>query len=100
MARMRLVAEKRGRACLHVGVGRARALHDMINVTCGLVAEADGNRTRRRRGAPPTGFEDHGGHQAPRRLRDQTLPARQDAMAGRAAAVLRQSRREYAPAWQ
>jgi hypothetical protein len=33
--------------------------------TFGLVAEADGNRTRRRRGAPPTGFEDQGGHQAP-----------------------------------
>jgi len=29
------------------------------------VAEADGNRTRRRRGTPPTGFEDRGGHQAP-----------------------------------
>ncbi len=28
-------------------------------------AEADGNRTRRRRGAPSTGFEDRGGHQAP-----------------------------------
>ena len=33
------------------------------------VAEADGNRTRRRRSAPSTGFEDRGGHQAPRRLR-------------------------------
>ena len=31
---------------------------DMINMTFGLVAEADGNRTRRRRGAPSTGFED------------------------------------------
>jgi len=31
-------------------------------------AEADGNRTRRRRGAPSTGFEDWGGHQAPGRL--------------------------------
>src|ERR1017187_6122694 len=29
------------------------------------VAEADGNRTRRRRRAPSTGFEDRGGHQAP-----------------------------------
>ena len=29
------------------------------------VAEADGNRTRRRRGAPSAGFEDRGGHQAP-----------------------------------
>jgi len=28
-------------------------------------AEADGNRTRRRRRAPSTGFEDRGGHQAP-----------------------------------
>jgi hypothetical protein len=33
------------------------------------VAEADGNRTRRRRSAPSTGFEDRGGHQAPGRLR-------------------------------
>jgi hypothetical protein len=33
------------------------------------VAEADGNRTRRRRGAPSTSFEDWGDHQAPRRLR-------------------------------
>ena len=33
------------------------------------VAEADGNRTRRRRSAPSTGFEDRGDHQAPRRLR-------------------------------
>jgi hypothetical protein len=30
-----------------------------------LYAEADGNRTRRRRGAPSTSFEDWGGHQAP-----------------------------------
>jgi hypothetical protein len=29
------------------------------------VAEADGNRTRRRRGAPSTGFEDRGDHQVP-----------------------------------
>ncbi len=29
------------------------------------VAEADGNRTRRRRLAPSVGFEDRGGHQAP-----------------------------------
>ena len=28
-------------------------------------AEADGNRTRRRRGAPSTGFEDRGDHQVP-----------------------------------
>ena len=33
------------------------------------VAEADGNRTRQRRGAALTSFEDRGGHQAPRRLR-------------------------------
>jgi len=33
-----------------------------------LYAEADGNRTRRRRGTPSTGFEDWGGHQAPGRL--------------------------------
>ncbi len=41
------------------------------------VAEADGNRTRRRRSAPSTGFEDRGGHQAPRRLRvDSTAAVR------------------------
>ena len=34
-----------------------------------LVAEADGNRTRQRRGAPLSGFEDQGDHQEPRRLR-------------------------------
>ena len=40
------------------------------------VAEADGNRTRRRRSAPSTGFEDRGDHQAPRRLRvDSTAAA-------------------------
>jgi hypothetical protein len=33
------------------------------------VAEADGNRTRQPRSARLTGFEDRGGHQAPRRLR-------------------------------
>jgi hypothetical protein len=39
------------------------------------VAEADGNRTRRRRGAPSTSFEDRGDHQVPRRLRvDSTDP--------------------------
>jgi hypothetical protein len=37
-------------------------------------AEADGNRTRRRRVTPPTGFEDRGGHQAPRRLRGRRYP--------------------------
>ena len=34
-----------------------------------MVAEADGNRTRQRRGTPLTGFEDQGDHQEPRRLR-------------------------------
>jgi hypothetical protein len=34
-----------------------------------LVAEADGNRTRQRRGTPLTGFEDQGNHQESRRLR-------------------------------
>jgi DNA repair protein SbcD/Mre11 len=34
-----------------------------------LVAEADGNRTRQRRGTPLSGFEDQGDHQEPRRLR-------------------------------
>ena len=38
------------------------------------VAEADGNRTRRRRDAPSTGFEDRGGHQAPGRLRGRPYP--------------------------
>jgi hypothetical protein len=38
------------------------------------VAETDGNRTRRRRDAPPTGFEDRGGHQAPGRLRGRIYP--------------------------
>src|SRR6266480_7166974 len=33
------------------------------------VAEADGNRTRQRRSAALTGFEDRGAHQVPRRLR-------------------------------
>jgi hypothetical protein len=33
------------------------------------VAEADGNRTRQRRGTPLTGFEDQGDRQVPRRLR-------------------------------
>ena len=35
------------------------------------VAEADGNRTRRRRRAPHAGFEDRGAHQVPRRLRSR-----------------------------
>ena len=34
-----------------------------------LVAEADGNRTRQRRGTPLSGFEDQGNHQESRRLR-------------------------------
>ena len=38
------------------------------------VAEADGNRTRQRRSAALTSFEDWGDHQAPRRLRvDSTM---------------------------
>src|SRR6266702_376696 len=41
-----------------------------------LVAEADGNRTRRRRDTPPTGFEDRGGHQAPGRLRGRRYSRR------------------------
>jgi hypothetical protein len=36
-----------------------------------LVAEADGNRTRQRRGTPLSGFEDQGTHQESRRLRRQ-----------------------------
>jgi hypothetical protein len=40
------------------------------------VAEADGNRTRRRRSAPSTSFEDRGDHQVPKRLRvDSTAAA-------------------------
>ncbi len=41
------------------------------------VAEADGNRTRQRRSAALTGFEDRGDHQVPRRLRvDSTADIR------------------------
>ena len=40
------------------------------------VAEADGNRTRQRRSAALTGFEDRGDHQVPKRLRvDSTAAA-------------------------
>jgi len=40
------------------------------------VAEADGNRTRQRRSAALTSFEDWGDHQVPRRLRvDSTDPS-------------------------
>lgn len=39
------------------------------------VAEADGNRTRRRRCAPSAGFEDRGDHQVPRRLRVDLIRA-------------------------
>ena len=43
------------------GIGvRARLARAYVQV-----AEADGNRTRRRRGAPSTGFEDRGDHQVP-----------------------------------
>jgi hypothetical protein len=38
-------------------------------VTFTQVAEADGNRTRQRRSAALTSFEDWGDHQVPRRLR-------------------------------
>jgi hypothetical protein len=38
---------------------------DTTRTAFALAAEADGNRTRRRRDAPSTGFEDRGGHQAP-----------------------------------
>src|SRR5262249_42926475 len=41
-----------------------------------LVAEADGNRTRRRRETPSTGFEDRGGHQPPGRPRAGGHPRR------------------------
>ena len=41
------------------------------------LAEADGNRTRQRRSAALTGFEDRGAHQVPRRLRvDSTADGR------------------------
>ncbi len=39
------------------------------------LAEADGNRTRQRRSAALTGFEDRGDHQAPRRLRVDSTAA-------------------------
>jgi hypothetical protein len=52
--------------------GRHRPLAESAQVAptaLVLVAEADGNRTRQRRGTPLTGFEDQGDHQEPRRLR-------------------------------
>jgi hypothetical protein len=55
------------------GNGRQRPLTRStqvgLHLTLVLVAEADGNRTRQRRGTPLTGFEDQGDHQEPRRLR-------------------------------
>src|SRR6266568_2685510 len=46
--------------------GTIRHCGSIWNITNSrALAEADGNRTRRRRGAPSTGFEDRGGHQAP-----------------------------------
>jgi hypothetical protein len=45
------------------------ASHSPALAVFAQVAEADGNRTRRRRGAPSAGFEDRGAHQVPRRLR-------------------------------
>src|SRR5215813_6115582 len=54
------------------------------------VAEADGNRTRRRRSAPSTGFEDRGGHQAPGRLRSRPYCAAR----ARSAAVPRLNRKQ------
>ena len=42
------------------------------------VAEADGNRTRQRRSAALTGFEDRGDHQVPRRLRVEPTAANPD----------------------
>jgi hypothetical protein len=43
--------------------------HKTNKTAFALVAEADGNRTRQRRGTPLSGFEDQGDHQEPRRLR-------------------------------
>ncbi len=47
----------------------AGGAQDAPHPTSVLVAEADGNRTRQRRGTPLHGFEDQGDHQEPRRLR-------------------------------
>src|SRR5215813_1453647 len=57
------------------------------------VAEADGNRTRRRRSAPSTGFEDRGGHQAPGRLRRRHYIGPHDRHRGRPAYPVRAGRR-------
>src|SRR5487761_1091522 len=48
-----------------------------------LVAEADGNRTRQRRGTPLTGFEDQGDHQEPSRLRRRLYSTRPGRVTGR-----------------
>jgi hypothetical protein len=45
------------------------AAPDTVHPAKTLVAEADGNRTRQRRGTPLSGFEDQGNHQESRRLR-------------------------------
>jgi hypothetical protein len=43
--------------------------HRTTHLKARLMAEADGNRTRQRRGTPLSGFEDQGNHQESRRLR-------------------------------
>jgi hypothetical protein len=85
-------ARASGASPSHGPQGQARASRDLINMTSSLVAEADGNRTRRRRGAPPTGFEDRRrlsphlseAKPAPVRLKDleRTIAARGKRVAG------------------
>ena len=60
---------------VHIGAGKrhrdpsSEASQATNKTAFVLVAEADGNRTRQRRGTPLSGFEDQGDHQEPRRLR-------------------------------
>ena len=60
---------------VHIGAGKrsgdpfSEASQTANKAAFVLVAEADGNRTRQRRGTPLSGFEDQGDHQEPRRLR-------------------------------
>ena len=51
------------------GIRLVDTSEDVHSTTSGVVAEADGNRTRQRSDRPLTGFEDRGTHQASRRLR-------------------------------
>jgi hypothetical protein len=50
------------------GLAPGRTRNELSGGVVTLVAEAYGNRTRRRRWASTSGFEDQEGHQAPSRL--------------------------------